>query len=250
MASRMVLPLHWFRKLAALALALCATFVAATAESARPMAAMAFTLERGAPDACGTGCSEWIAAEGSVLAATPTDFAAFLAQLGETRPPVLVQSPGGTVEAAMAMGRLLRRAGLVAIVARTDRSNALPAPALDGECHGACLYLLAAGTERAMAPGAIVTITPLDFPGPADAPFPAAMRSRLIAAGLMRVRVYLSEMGIDTQLADYLDGDRYEPFFPDRGLLEMTGLITRDQPFRSGSTASQTGPPPRQRQDP
>lgn len=233
-----------------LILAALAPMRGAGAEPSGGPPAMTFSLEAGEPDACGTGCAHWIAAEGSVLAATPTDFAAFLARLGDSRPPLLVHSPGGTVEAAMALGRLIRRAGLVVVIARTDRSGPVPAPALDAACHGACLYVLAAGTERGLVPGAVVSLTPVDFPGPDGSPFPEAMRSRLIAATLVRVRAYLGDMGIDTTLADYLDGDRYEPFYPDRGFLEMTGLITRDQPFALPSTASQTGPPPRQRQAP
>lgn len=233
-----------------LGLALCGNAVAEPRPEQAATAPMTFVLETGAADACGANCSVWVSAEGAVLASTPMAFAQFADTLGGSRPPLLIHSPGGTVEAALAMGRLIRRAGLVAVVARTDRSGPVPAPALDGACHGACLYLLAAGTERGLAPGAIVSITPVDFPGPADEPFPDAMRRRLIAASLVRIRAYLADMGVDTTLADYLDGDRYEPFYPDRGLLETVGLITRDQPFPSGSTASQTGPPPRQRQEP
>lgn len=198
---------------------------------AMPVAAMTFSLVAGEADACGPGCSRWIAAEGAILAATPMAFAEVAQVLGGEKPPVLIHSDGGVVDAAMALGRLVRRAGLATIVARTDRSGILPAPALDGVCHGACLYLLLAGTERAAAPGAVVSIQPLAFPGPAADPFPEALRARLTAAALVRVRAYLGEMGIDAALATVLDGERYAPFYPERGFLEMHGIVTRDQPW-------------------
>lgn len=193
-----------------------------------PVVVMTFTLVQGEADACGPGCSRWIVAEGAILAATPTAFLEVSQALGGEKPPLLIHSDGGTVEAAMALGRLVRRAGLATIVARTDRSGALPHPAVDGSCHGACLYLLLAGTERAAAPGAILSIQPLAFPGPASDPFPEAMQTRLTTAALVRVRAYLDEMGIDPGLAGYLDGTRYEGFFPTRGFLDGHAILTRD----------------------
>lgn len=196
--------------------------------AALPATAMTFTLTQGGADACGPGCSRWIAAEGAILAATPVAFLEVSQALGGEKPPVLIHSDGGVVEAAMALGRLVRRTGLVTIVARTDRSGALPRPALDGSCHGACLYLLLAGTERAAAPGAVLSIQPLAFSGPATDPFPDAMQARLTTAALVRVRAYLSEMGIDPDLARYLDGTRYDGFFPTRGFLDSHAILTRD----------------------
>lgn len=190
--------------------------------------AMTFTLTQGDADACGPGCSRWIAAEGAILAATPMAFVEVAQALGGEKPPLLIHSDGGVVEAAMALGRLVRRAGLATVVARTDRSGPRPAPALDGACHGACLYLLLAGTERAAAPGAVLSIQPLAFPGPATDPFPDAMQARLTTAALVRVRAYLDEMGIDPGLAGYLDGTRYGGFFPTRGFLDGHAILTRD----------------------
>ena len=40
-----------------------------------PATAMTFSLVEGEADACGPGCSRWIAAEGAILAATPMAFA-------------------------------------------------------------------------------------------------------------------------------------------------------------------------------
>jgi hypothetical protein len=192
---------------------------------------MTFTLVTAEVDACGPGCSRWIAAEGVVLPGTVVAFDAFARQLGGARPPLVIHSQGGIVDVTMALGRLVRRAGLDTIVARTDRSGAMPVLAMDGECHGACFYLLAAGMNRSAAPGATISIAPVDFKHQAGGELPDALRARLIGATLERVRAYLTEMGLDPTLSVYLDGDRYEPFYPTRGLMETYGLVTKDPGF-------------------
>ncbi len=88
--------------------------------------AMTFTLVTGEADACGPGCDRWIAAEGVIVADTPIAFFEFAKRLDGARPPLLIQSEGGVVEAAMALGRQVRRAGLATMVARTDRSGPCP----------------------------------------------------------------------------------------------------------------------------
>ncbi|MBL8568263.1 MAG: hypothetical protein JNK84_04190 [Phreatobacter sp.] len=206
---------------------------AAQAQSTPPAAAqamtpMTFALVTGAPDSCGPGCAQWIVAEGVILPGSVVAFDEFARQLRGARPPLVIHSPGGILDVTLALGRIVRRAGLDTIVARTDRSGETPALALDGECFGACFYLLAAGRGRSAAPGAVISISPVDFRHPAGGELPEALRARLITATLERVRAYLSEMGIDPALALYLDGERYEPFYPARGLLETYGLITRD----------------------
>lgn len=193
--------------------------------------AMTFTIVEGGPDSCGPGCSRWIAAEGVVLPGTVVAFRDFVRALGETRPPVAVHSQGGIVEVTMALGRLVRQAKLDTIVARTDRSGPSPILAMDGDCHGACFYLLAAGVNRSAAPGAAISIAPVDFKHQAGGELPDALRARLIAATLEKVRAYLGEMGLDPTLSVYLDGDRYEPFYPARGMLDTYGLVTKDPGF-------------------
>ena len=70
---------------------------------------------RSSDPACQPDCPEWIAAEGKIEVGTAQAFAG----LGGRRLPVLVNSPGGSVADAMAMGRLIRARGLAVAVART-----------------------------------------------------------------------------------------------------------------------------------
>jgi hypothetical protein len=189
---------------------------------------MTFALVTGAPGACGPGCSEWIAAEGAILPGTVVTFQAFLPQIGRRRPPIVIDSDGGIVDIAMALGRFVRRARLDTIVARTERAGEAPTLGLKGACHGACLYVLAAGITRSARPGAAISISPIDFRHVAGGDLPDALRHKMIQATLDRVRSYLGDMGIDPALGDLMDGETSQPFYPDWGTLEGYRLITRD----------------------
>src|SRR5262249_50604124 len=81
---------------------------------ASPAGAMIFYVAKGAPDACGPGCSEWIAAEGAIQWDTYKRLLAVLDRIGSGRklPVVLNVSDGGSPDAASSMGRIIREHGL------------------------------------------------------------------------------------------------------------------------------------------
>ncbi|WP_296101250.1 hypothetical protein [uncultured Agrobacterium sp.] len=57
---------------------------------------------------CSDTCVQWVSAEGAITHATPTRFAAFLATLKNRKLPIVIQSVGGDVDAALAIGQMLR----------------------------------------------------------------------------------------------------------------------------------------------
>lgn len=69
---------------------------------------MRFVVVRSSSLGCEPFCPEWISAEGAITPATPAAFKKFLKKLGDKRLPVIVTSPGGRVEAALELGRILR----------------------------------------------------------------------------------------------------------------------------------------------
>ncbi len=119
------------------------------------------------PD-CGPSCAEWIAAQGMIDATTPHRFELVLKQIGARRIPVFVDSPGGLVDAAYAIGRMIKARHLDVVVTRTTVDTCAagdgtckPSRAdgsLPGHPHGvgsicasACVFVLAAGEKREAA---------------------------------------------------------------------------------------------------
>ena len=117
---------------------------------------------------CEPLCPEWIAAEGEITSATPAQFRKVLKQLGKRKLPVLLQSPGGNVDAALEIGRMLRKAKLDVTVSGIAYEGCAPhlktcrPPEADkglyrgmpnglGYCASACPLILAGGVNRLAA---------------------------------------------------------------------------------------------------
>src|SRR5215470_19262761 len=64
-----------------------------------------FFLAKGDANACGVGCSEWIAADGTFDAGAEERLRELLKKLGGRKLPVFFHSPGGPVSAGLAIGR-------------------------------------------------------------------------------------------------------------------------------------------------
>ncbi len=121
--------------------------------------------------------------EGAIV---PGDAGRIITQLSDAPdlPAELVlQSPGGSVQDALQLGRFLR-----------DR--AIGTRVLAGEiCYSACPYLLAGGPERTIAEGASVGVHQHSFGE--NTFLPAFLAVEDIQRGQAEVMTYLDEMGID-----------------------------------------------------
>ncbi|EJT04312.1 hypothetical protein RCCGE510_14822 [Rhizobium sp. CCGE 510] len=80
---------------------------------------------------CQDECTQWISAEGDITPDTPARLEATLKALGGRKLPVVLQSNGGDMDAAFAMGRMIRAAGLETSIGRTRLPNC---PTLDPRC--------------------------------------------------------------------------------------------------------------------
>ncbi|MBB2753673.1 UNVERIFIED_ORG: hypothetical protein GGI57_004402 [Rhizobium aethiopicum] len=80
---------------------------------------------------CQDECTQWISAEGDITPETPARLKAILKTRGEKKLPVVLQSNGGDMDAAFAMGRMIRAAGLETSIGRTRLPNC---PTLDPRC--------------------------------------------------------------------------------------------------------------------
>lgn len=179
-----------------------------------------FYLAHGDANACGPGCSEWIAAEGKIDGGATDRFRQLLRKLGDRRPPIFFHSPGGKLTDALELGQLIRAKKFEVSVGYTvplgcdsDKKsvNSCAArkrvgPAVEAEisatiyaCNSGCVYALAGGAVRLVPPWVKLGIHDMgvdpNTPVPRGASVTAAIRS--IHA---RLRNYLHAMGIDDAL--------------------------------------------------
>lgn len=144
---------------------------AAWADDASLRQPMQIALVRSAKADCKPDCSEWIAAQGSIEAETPARLRAVLRQLNGRKLPILLASYGGSAEAAYAMGREIRKAGLDTGVAATrfeappEKGRSKPPLWLEGRadgyltiCASACSFVLAGGMQRVVPPTAMIGV--------------------------------------------------------------------------------------------
>lgn len=142
--------------------------------SAAPDDAMTVVIMRSAFKKCEPNCPMWIFADGRITSGTPGRFRKVLKQVGDRKLPVLLRSPGGDVNAAMDIGRLIMAKKLDTVVADARFAKCGPrekscefakikAPVYPGYsdmsrsyCNSACTLILAAGAKRISAPNASV----------------------------------------------------------------------------------------------
>src|SRR5262245_61983836 len=80
---------------------------------------MIFVVAHGPPNACGPGCSDWIAAEGMFDTDVVPRFRSFLATLNGRNLPIIFDSLGGIIGQARALGRILRERRMTASIGET-----------------------------------------------------------------------------------------------------------------------------------
>ncbi|MEZ2332242.1 hypothetical protein AB6802_21175 [Mesorhizobium sp. RCC_202] len=87
---------------------------------------MRFVIVRSGAAGCEPNCPEWISAEGAIEIDTPAKFKGILKALGRRHLPVIVNSPGGSVDAALQLGRIIRKNKLDIAVGATRFSGCWP----------------------------------------------------------------------------------------------------------------------------
>jgi hypothetical protein len=186
-------------------------------------APLLFYLARGGPDACGEGCSEWIAAEGYFDFAAPERLRAVLDKISGRKLPIYFQSPGGYIDQALAIGQMLRERQITAGVAKTIpeacTSNAAPACRaakrsraivsarlieIDAACNSACVYALIGAPTRLVSAGARLGIHSSKLAGgsryPANASLARTADKARLASSNAQLRQYIRTMQIDDGL--------------------------------------------------
>ena len=179
----------------------------APTQAAATAVPMRFQWVREGP-ACGDRCREWISAAGDITPESGRDFAFFAQARDLQGATVVLDSPGGSVRPALALGRAFRKYGLTVTVGRTVKIATEDADiraelSPRGVCASMCPFVLLGGVKRQVPPQARVLVHQI-WPRAkrADAYAEAISAEELASiqrdAGLLAK--YVVEMGGDIEL--------------------------------------------------
>ena len=111
---------------------------------------------------CPDHCYGWISATGVITAETPKAFEDFARDRNLAGATMVLDSSGGSVNDAIALGRMWRGLGLLTTVGATiDSPGSVTGAAAvipDASCESMCVFLLLSGKVRYVPPGARVRV--------------------------------------------------------------------------------------------
>ena len=196
---------------------------------------MIFVVATGEPNACGRGCTEWIAGQGQFDEGAAQRFREFLAILAKRDLPIFFNSDGGLVSQAVQIGLILRENRMTAGVARTVPEGCRLGFPLDDACRrlmqskrehrarlyfgearcaSACVYAMVGASTRHVDPGATLRIH--------------SSIGREIDKTQNSLRRYVVAMGVDPGLVDAAAKIPSRTFRGlSRGEMERFGIETR-----------------------
>lgn len=135
--------------------------------------------------------------DGPIESGADRRLADFVEQQGIGRADVHLNSPGGSLLAAMAVGRVLRGRGFTTDVGRRTADPRRPS---NGVCYSACPLAYAGGARRSLREGSVLGVHRARnrVPVPDDAAFDRRVDDDTTA--------YLREMGVDPALVAIMRG--------------------------------------------
>ena len=158
----------------------------------------------GPAESCRPKCRTWVSAIGAITTDTPREFEKFARNRNLRGTPIVLDSDGGSVLGALALGRLVRKSGMSTTVGRTVE---LP-PAANGErrarlapqayCESMCAFVLLAGIERTVPVEARVLVHQIWLGDRRDDPTAANYSAEdlvLVQRDIGRLAQYTVEMG-------------------------------------------------------
>lgn len=194
----------------ACALALLGTLLPALAQAASERSLpMRFELRQQSGD-CGDNCRAWISASGAITAESPRDFLKFAKDRELRGLTVALDSDGGSVLGAIALGREFRRLALNTTVGRAIESQSegktirvTMSPRAD--CGSMCVFVLLGGAQRTIPQEARVMVHQIWLGDRRDDPTAANYSAEdlvLVQRDIGRLAQYTIEMGGGIELLD------------------------------------------------
>ena len=205
--------------------------------------------------ACEPDCGGWVSAVGIVTTDSPADFEKFAHGRDLNGATVVLDSSGGSVNDAIALGRRWRSLGLLTTVgisvenhtAHGDEASVVP----DAYCESMCVFLLLSGKTRYVPEAAHVRVHQIWMGDRADDPKAASYSAQdlmIVERDVGRLAKYTFDMG---GAGDLLSLSLSVPPWEDlhemsREELRLTNLVTTDavaevlpeKPLKDGSSAA------------
>jgi hypothetical protein len=236
----------------ALAFAAPAFLLPAAVEASDRTLPMHFDLRTQGPvEVCGTNCKVFVSAAGAITADTPRHFLVFAKSHDLTGATVAIDSDGGSVLGAIALGRAIRNLKLATTVGRlvdtpaNGQEDQRAAFSPNADCESMCAFVLLGGVQRSVPPDARVMVHQIWLGDRREDPTAASYSAEdlvLVQRDIGRLAQYTAEMGASVDLLDL--ALRIPPWEPMHALtrdeLKRTRLTTDelDAPAAAAVTAA------------
>ncbi|MEW6452701.1 MAG: hypothetical protein AB1490_18765 [Pseudomonadota bacterium] len=210
---------------------------------------MRFELRQEGPrDACAQNCRTWVSATGAITAETPRDFDDFARTQNLNGATIALDSDGGSVLGALALGRSVRKLGMITTVGKS-----IDAPSDGGEkrsqllprayCESMCAFVLLAGVQRYLPSEARVLVHQIWLGDRRDDPTAANYSAEdlvLVQRDIGRLAQYTVEMGGAIDLLEIaLKIPPWEPMrLLSRDELRGMNIVTTDDALETGAVAT------------
>ncbi|MFZ1198172.1 MAG: hypothetical protein WBQ54_23490 [Pseudolabrys sp.] len=217
---------------------------------------MRFELRtQGPSETCGSNCKVFISASGAITAETPRHFLLFAQNHDLTGATVAIDSDGGSVLGAIALGREIRKLKLTTTVGRLvdvpggklDEGRA--SLSTNADCESMCAFVLLGGVSRTVPADARVMVHQIWLGDRREDPTAANYSAEdlvLIQRDIGRLAQYTAEMGATADLLDL--ALRIPPWEPMHALthaeLTRTRLTTEESGAGASDTVAASSPPP------
>lgn len=209
--------------------------------------------QQGPASACAANCKLYISAVGAITADTPNAFRAFAKNKKLAGATMVLDSDGGSVHGAIALGREIRRLGLDTTVGRlTDLKPSGSGPARAtlsprADCESMCSFVLLAGVHRSVPPEARVMVHQIWLGDRREDPIAANYTAEdlvLVQRDLGKLAIYTAEMGGSMDMFDL--ALRIPPWEPmhvmTRDEIERMHVAT-EAPDKSAAATVASSPP-------
>lgn len=215
---------------------------------------MRFELRvQGPAEACGKSCKTFISASGAITADTPRHFIVFAQNHDVSGATVVLNSDGGSVHGAIALGRELRNLRLATTVGSLvdlpadgpDQPRAMLSPRAD--CESMCAFVLLGGVQRSVPAESRVMVHQIWLGDRREDPTAAGYSAEdlvLVQRDIGRLARYTADMGASADLLEV--ALRIPPWEPMHALtrdeLRLTKLTTEDANAPAAATVAASSP--------